>query len=361
VPTDTEARRSVELQIGGMTCAACAARVEKKLNKLDGVEASVNFALEKAAVSASSGVADDALVAAVEKAGYTARVPQPASERADGDDGGVSRPADLRRRLVLSALLSLPVVLLAMVPAWQSRGWQWVSLLLATPVITWGAWPFHRSAVTNLRHRATTMDTLVSLGVVAAYGWSLYALLFGTAGELGMRHGFELTTERGTTTDTLYLEVAAGVTSFLLAGRYGEARSKRAAGAALRALLSLGAKDVPVLRDGREVRVAIGELAVGDSFLVRPGDKIATDGVVVEGRSAVDASLLTGESVPVEVGVEDSVVGATVNVGGRLVVRATRVGAETQLAQMARLVEQAQNGKAAAQRLADKVLLDEKV
>ncbi|OXM43970.1 heavy metal translocating P-type ATPase [Amycolatopsis alba DSM 44262] len=337
----------VELAIGGMTCASCAARVERKLNKVDGVSATVNYATEKAQVDFPAALSVDDLVGVVESAGYTAQPPKP-DEDADSTDG-------LRRRLLASAVLAVPVIVLAMVPAWQFTYWQWVSLVLAAPVVTWGAWPFHRPAWTNFRHGAATMDTLISLGVVAATLWSLYALLFGTAGVPGMRHGFALTMERGSGAGNLYLEVAAGVTTFLLAGRYFEARSKRRSGAALRALLELGAKDVALLKDGAESRVPIGELKAGDEFVVRPGEKIATDGVVTDGGSAVDLSMLTGEAVPVEVTVGDNVVGGTVNAGGRLVVRATRIGADTQLAQMARLVEDAQNGKARVQRLADRV------
>ncbi|WP_143267926.1 heavy metal translocating P-type ATPase [Amycolatopsis alba] len=330
-----------------MTCASCAARVERKLNKVDGVSATVNYATEKAQVDFPAALSVDDLVGVVESAGYTAQPPKP-DEDADSTDG-------LRRRLLASAVLAVPVIVLAMVPAWQFTYWQWVSLVLAAPVVTWGAWPFHRPAWTNFRHGAATMDTLISLGVVAATLWSLYALLFGTAGVPGMRHGFALTMERGSGAGNLYLEVAAGVTTFLLAGRYFEARSKRRSGAALRALLELGAKDVALLKDGAESRVPIGELKAGDEFVVRPGEKIATDGVVTDGGSAVDLSMLTGEAVPVEVTVGDNVVGGTVNAGGRLVVRATRIGADTQLAQMARLVEDAQNGKARVQRLADRV------
>ncbi|WP_233611588.1 heavy metal translocating P-type ATPase [Amycolatopsis sp. WAC 01376] len=330
-----------------MTCASCAARVERKLNKVDGVSATVNYATEKAQVDFPAAVSVDDLVGVVESAGYTAQPPKP-----DEDD---DQAASLRTRLVVSAVLAVPVIVLAMVPAWQFTYWQWVSLALAAPVVTWGAWPFHRPAWTNFRHGAATMDTLISLGVVAATLWSLYALLFGTAGVPGMRHGFELTMERGSGAGNLYLEVAAGVTTFLLAGRYFEARSKRRSGAALRALLELGAKDVAILRDGVESRVPIGALKTGDEFVVRPGEKIATDGVVTDGGSAVDVSMLTGEAVPVEVIAGDAVVGGTVNAGGRLVVRATRIGADTRLAQMARLVEDAQNGKARVQRLADRV------
>ncbi|MEV7549442.1 heavy metal translocating P-type ATPase [Amycolatopsis sp. NPDC089917] len=330
-----------------MTCASCASRVERKLNKVDGVSATVNYATEKAQVDFPAAVSVGDLVGVVESAGYTAQPPTPDK---DEDQAG-----SLRTRLLVSAVLAVPVIVLAMVPAWQFTYWQWVSLALAAPVVTWGAWPFHRPAWTNLRHGAATMDTLISLGVLAATLWSLYALLFGTAGVPGMRHGFAMTMERGTGAGNLYLEVAAGVTTFLLAGRYFEARSKRRSGAALRALLELGAKDVALLKDGVESRVPIGLLKVGDEFVVRPGEKIATDGVVTDGGSAVDLSMLTGEAVPVEVTTGDTVVGGTVAAGGRLVVRATRIGADTQLAQMARLVEDAQNGKARVQRLADRV------
>ncbi|MFC9254577.1 heavy metal translocating P-type ATPase [Amycolatopsis thailandensis] len=330
-----------------MTCASCAARVERKLNKVDGVSATVNYATEKAQVDFPAALSVDDLVGVVESAGYTAQPPEP--------EASEDSTESLRQRLLVSAVLAVPVIVLAMVPAWQFTYWQWVSLALAAPVVTWGAWPFHRPAWTNFRHGAATMDTLISLGVVAATLWSLYALLFGTAGVPGMRHGFALTMERGSGAGNLYLEVAAGVTTFLLAGRYFEARSKRRSGAALRALLELGAKDVALLRDGVESRVPIGELKVGDEFVVRPGEKIATDGVVTDGGSAVDLSMLTGEAVPVEVAPGDNVVGGTVNAGGRLLVRATRIGSGTQLAQMARLVEDAQNGKARVQRLADRV------
>ncbi len=315
------------LTIGGMTCASCAARVEKKLNQLDGVTATVNFATETAHVSHPTGLPVAELVATVEQVGYTAT--------ADARDDDEDDTTDLVRRLAVGVLLGLPVLLLSMVSPLHFPGWQWVALGLATPVVGWAALPFHRATWTNLRHGATTMDTTISLGVVAAYGWSLWATVSG--------HG-----------DT-YLEVAATVTAFLLAGRYAEAGAKRRSGAALRALLDLGAKDVAVLRDGVESRIPVAQLAVGDQFLVRPGEKIATDGVVDEGSSAVDASLVTGESVPAEVGPGDDVIGATTNVGGRLIVRASRVGADTQLAQLARLVTQAQNGKAQVQRLADRV------
>ncbi len=352
--TTTTTTTDVELLIGGMTCASCAARVEKKLNKLDGVTATVNYATEKAKVNVSGEVSTADLIATVEKTGYTASVPEP--PRPEAEQQTAAEPSrELRDRLVVSALLSVPVIVLAMVPAWQFEYWQWLSLTLAAPVVVWGGLPFHRAAWTNLRHGAATMDTLVSLGTLAAFGWSLYALFWGTAGIPGMTHAFELTIERSDGSANIYLEAAAGVTTFLLAGRWFEARSKRQAGAALRALLELGAKEVSVLRGDVEVRVPVETLAVGDRFVVRPGEKIATDGEVTEGSSAVDASMLTGESVPVEVGAGDSVVGGTVNAGGRLVVRATRVGSATQLAQMARLVEDAQNGKADVQRLADRI------
>ncbi|MFC4950527.1 heavy metal translocating P-type ATPase [Pseudonocardia sp. GCM10023141] len=349
----------VELTIGGMTCASCANRIERKLNKLDGVTATVNYATEKAKVTAPDGVDPATLVAQVEAAGYTAELPRPpATDDAPADEAPDATRA-LRDRLLISAALAVPVIAVSMVPALQFQYWQWISLSLAAPVVVWGAWPFHRAALVNLRHGAATMDTLISLGVAAAFLWSLWALLFGTAGMPGMVHPFDLTPTRADGAGQIYLEVAAGVTTFILAGRYFEARAKRRAGAALRALLELGAKDVAVLRGESgaelETRIPIGQLAVGDRFVVRPGEKIATDGVVDQGSSAVDASMLTGESVPVEVAAGDAVTGGTVNAGGRLVVRATRVGADTQLARMAHLVEDAQNGKAAVQRLADRV------
>ncbi|MFE2833502.1 heavy metal translocating P-type ATPase [Streptomyces mirabilis] len=359
--TAPAAPSEVELTIGGMTCASCAARVEKKLNRMDGVTATVNFATEKAKVSYPVGVQVADLIATVVKTGYTAEEPPPprleAPERAADAVGADEDPelASLRQRLVVSALLALPVVLMSMVPALQFDNWQWLSLTLAAPVVVWGALPFHRAAFTNARHGAATMDTLVSVGTLAAFGWSLWALFWGHAGMPGMRHGFDLTVSRTEGSSTIYLEVAAGVVAFILLGRYLEARSKRRAGAALRALMELGAKDVAVLRDGREVRIPVARMATGDRFVVRPGEKIATDGTVVEGSSAVDAAMLTGESVPVDVTVGSGVTGATVNAGGRLVVEATRVGADTQLARMARLVEDAQNGKAEVQRLADRI------
>ncbi|MFD3974628.1 heavy metal translocating P-type ATPase, partial [Streptomyces cyaneofuscatus] len=380
-----------ELMIGGMTCASCAARVEKKLNRMDGVTATVNYTTEKARVTFAEGLELSDLVATVERTGYTARPlsppkpkpepepepdrkrepePRPAPEQetaptpADASAAASTDAAEaeqaaslaaLRQRVIVSAVLSVPVVLLAMVPALQFDSWQWLSLTLAAPVVIWGGLPFHRASWTNLRHGAATMDTLVSMGTLAAFGWSLWALFLGDAGMPGMRHGFDLTVSRADASSTIYLEVAAGVITFILLGRYLEARAKRKSGAALRALMHLGAKDVAVLREGTEVRVPADRLAIGDRFVVRPGEKIATDGRVVEGSSAVDASMLTGESVPVEVAAGDSVTGATINAGGRLVVEATRIGSDTQLARMARLVEDAQNGKAAAQRLADRI------
>ncbi|MFF4479593.1 heavy metal translocating P-type ATPase [Streptomyces sp. NPDC001520] len=354
----------VQLAIGGMTCASCAARIEKKLNRLDGVTATVNFATEKAKVSYGAGIEVADLIATVVKTGYTAEEPRPAvpEPRTPGDTGapeadrhGEAGPDPLRHRMLVSLALSLPVVVLAMVPSLQFDNWQWLSLTLAAPVVVWGGATFHKAAWTGLRHGAATMDTLVSIGTLAALGWSLWALFFGDAGMPGMRHGFDLTVSRADGASSIYLEAAAGVTTLILLGRFLEAKSKRRAGAALRALLELGAKDVAVLRGGSEVRIPVGELAVGDHFVVRPGEKIATDGTVVEGSSAVDVSMLTGESVPVDVVAGDAVAGATVNTAGRIVVEATRVGADTQLSRMAKLVEDAQNGKAEVQRLADRV------
>ncbi|MFJ9018542.1 heavy metal translocating P-type ATPase [Streptomyces sp. NPDC102259] len=345
----------VELLIGGMTCASCAARVEKKLNRMDGVVATVNYATEKAKVSYPAGTEVTDLIATVVKTGYTAEEPAPAPEPVEADTPRDPELASLRHRLLVSVLLAAPVVLLAMIPSLQFDNWQWLSLTLAAPVVVWGGGPLHQAAWTNVRHGAATMDTLVSVGTLAALGWSLWALFFGDAGMPGMRHPFELTVSRTDGASTIYLEVAAGVTAFILLGRYLEARSKRRAGAALRALMELGAKDVAVLRDGAEVRIPVDLLAVGDRFVVRPGEKVATDGTVVEGTSAVDASMLTGESVPVDVGPGDAVTGATVNAGGRLVVEAGRIGADTRLARMAQLVEAAQTGKAEVQRLADRI------
>ncbi len=342
---------SVELSIDGMTCASCAHRIEKKLNKLDGVAATVNFATEKAHVEYGDTITREQLVTTVEEAGYHAHLPEAAVEAAADEDP----TASLRRRLLISLALTVPVVGMAMVPALQFTYWQWLSLALATPVVVWGAWPFHRAAWSNLKHGTTTMDTLISMGTLAALGWSVYALFWGTAGISGMKHAFELTITRTDGTGNIYLEAAAGVTTFILAGRYFETRAKRRAGAALQALMELGAKDVSVLRGGVEQRIPIDRLSIDDEFVVRPGEKIATDGVVVDGNSAVDLSMVTGESVPVDVRPGDAVVGSTVNVDGRLVVRANRIGSDTELAQIARLVEDAQNGKAKAQRLADQI------
>ena len=363
----TEPRRptapdsQTELVIDGMTCASCANRIEKKLNKLDGVTATVNYATGKAHVTFPATVSPEDLVATVEQAGYQAAQPKTkaagegAANHAEPDDSSQS----LQQRLLVSMVLSVPVIALSMIPAFQFTYWQWLALTLAAPVVVWGAWPFHRAAWTNLRHATSTMDTLISMGTLAALGWSVYALFLGTAGTPGMTHSFELTVSRADGSANIYLEAASGVTTFILAGRYFEARAKRSAGAALRALLELGVKEVAVLRGaqggGVEERISIDELAVDDRFVVRPGEKIATDGIIEQGSSAVDAAMVTGESVPVEVETGDAVTGATVNVGGRIVVRATRIGSDTQLAQMARLVEEAQNGKAEVQRLADRV------
>jgi P-type Cu+ transporter len=349
--------RAVDLAISGMTCATCAARIEKKLNRLPGVTASVNYATEAARVTLDQGdgVTTDDLVTTVESLGYHAALPKPPD--AAPDDAAPSEDAelvDLRQRLVGSTALAIPVVAMAMIPALQFTYWQWLSFTLAAPVATWGAWPFHRAAWLNLRHGSTTMDTLVSLGVLASFGWSIYALFWGGAGEPGMTMPFSFTAQSSGVPE-IYLEVCAGVTVFLLAGRYFEVRAKRRSSDALHALLALGAKDAAVLRGGTEVRVPITALLVGDRFVVRPGEKIATDGVVVDGASAVDNALLTGESVPVEVAVGDAVVGGAINAGGRLVVEATQVGEHTQLAQLAELVTRAQSGKAPVQRLADRI------
>ncbi|WP_373864348.1 heavy metal translocating P-type ATPase [Nocardia salmonicida] len=356
--------RTIDLSITGMTCASCAARIERRLNKLPDVSATVNFVTASARVEGPQDLAAQDLIDAVKAAGYGASVPAPPSTAdsagteadASTDDGEARHVRALRDRLMVCVALTVPVVLLSMVPALQFRFWQWLVFALASPVALWGAWPFHRAAVLNLRHKAATMDTLVSLGVLAAWLWSIYALFFGGAGEPGMSMGFSLLPHAGATGQAeIYLEVAAALTAFILAGRYFEARARRRAGEAIRALMNLGAKDVTVLREGRETRIPIEQLVVGDEFVVRPGEKIASDGVVVDGTSAVDESLLTGESLPVEVGPGDPVTGATVNAGGRLLVRATRVGADTKLAQIARLVEDAQTGKAQVQRLADSI------
>ncbi|MBD8141878.1 copper-translocating P-type ATPase [Frigoribacterium sp. CFBP 13605] len=365
---------AVQLDITGMTCASCANRIERKLNKLPGVEASVNYATEKAHVRVVAGAVDDAregdpgvpdidaLIATVAAAGYGATVPAPPASPTRAADGSSDAAPDaratevdaLRRRTLVSAALALPVVVLSMVPALQFTNWQWLALTLAAPVAVWGAWPFHRAAAVNLRHGAASMDTLVSVGVVAAFAWSLWALFFGDAGRPGMHMSFSLVATHGGPTE-LYLEVASAVTVFILLGRWLEARAKRRSGEALRALLELGAKEATVLRDGQEARVATAGLVPGDLVVVRPGEAIASDALVREGTSAVDLSMLTGESVPVEVGPGDRVVGATLNVGGRLLVEITRVGADTELARLGRLVEEAQSGKAEVQRLADRV------
>jgi len=351
--------RRLELPVQGMTCASCANRIERKLNQLDGVQATVNYATEKAAVAFDpQRVSTDDLVGAVQAAGYAATLPA-----ADGEGGGGAaidtedaHLTGLRQRLVGAAVLSLPVLVLAMVAPLQFDNWQWLSFALASPVVFWAGWPFHRAAWQNLKHATATMDTLISVGTLAAWAWSTVALFFLDAGLPDMRMPFELVLDRDLLSGHIYLEVAAVVTVFILAGRYFEARAKRRAGAALTALLELGAKDVAVLgTDGTERRIPVEQLQAGDSFVVRPGEKVATDGVVEEGTSAVDQALLTGESLPVEKGPGDEVVGATVNAGGRLVVRATRVGADTALAQIGRLVEEAQTGKAPVQRLADRI------
>jgi P-type Cu+ transporter len=358
----------IRLDITGMTCASCAARIEKRLNKFDGVAATVNYATEQATIRTSAEpVSPSEFIEAVTSMGYGAtRHPvrlDPAAVTPTSDtteeivsDQSAQHLLALRQRLIVSALLTLPVAAMSMIPAWQFNNWQWLALTLASPVVTWGGWPFHRAAAMNARHGATTMDTLISVGTLSAYAWSVYALFFGHAGMAGMTMRFELTLQRDSSAEHLYLEVASAVIVFLLAGRYFESRAKRESGAALRALLSLGAKEASVVdADGTERLVPISSLVTGSVFVVRPGEKIATDGEVVSGVSAVDASLLTGESIPIEVAAGDMVIGATLNVGGRLVVRATRVGSETSLAQMARLVDEAQSGKAPVQRLADRV------
>ena len=341
-------RESVELDISGMTCASCAARIEKKLNKLEGVQASVNYATERARVIYPPLLHIDDLIKTVVNTGYGAAVPVL-------DAVPVDHAARLRGRLTWAVVLGVPVIAMAMVPALQFPGWQWLSLALTLPVYGWAAWPFHHSALVNLRHLATTMDTLISLGTTAAFGWSLYALFFGDAGHVGYTHPFELALMRGAGEANIYFEAVAGIVMFLLLGRYIEARSKAAAGEAVRALLHLGATEVTLLVDGRERLVPIDQLAVDDLFVVRPGEQVATDGEIVEGFSALDNSLVTGESVPVDVAVGAQVIGATLNTTGRLVVRATRVGRDTQLALIARLVEEAQTGKARVQALADRI------
>jgi len=354
----TTERTRLDLPIQGMTCASCANRIERKLNKLEGVEATVNFATEQAAVTFdAASVEPEQLLDAVEAAGYAAALPSAEQESAAGEpDHADDELRDLRTRLIVSAVLGLPVLLISMISSLQFDNWQWLSLQLATPVVLWAGWPFHRVAWQNLKHGAASMDTLISLGTLTAWGWSVVALFFLDAGDPEMRMTFQLIPEQGGGTSEIYFEVAAVVTTFILTGRYFESRAKRRAGAALRALLELGSKEVSVLdAEGAERAIPVEQLAIGQLFVVRPGEKVATDGTVVEGRSAVDQSLLTGESVPVEVGPGDEVTGATINAGGRLVVRADRVGADTALAQIARLVTEAQTGKADVQRLADRV------
>ncbi len=360
-PVSPTIETSVDLVVGGMTCSSCSARIEKRLNRIDGVTASVNFAMETARVTFTDPVTVEQLIGAVEEAGYTAAVPAPpqADDDAHPDQAEPDPVAELRRRLIITTVLTLPTLAMAMIPTLQFDNWQWLSLTLAAPVVVWGALPFHRAAWKNLRHATATMDTLISMGVLAAFLWSVYALFLGEAGMPGMRMTFSLFPEPGSGSNEIYLEIAAALAMFILLGRYFEAHAKRRSGAALKALLDLGAKDVAVLRDSAsglvELRLPIEQLVVGDRFVVRPGEKIATDGVVVEGTSAIDAALLTGESVPVEVGPGDPVTGATINAGGRLVIEATRVGSDTKLAQIAKLVVAAQSGKAAVQRLADRL------
>lgn len=342
---------TLTLDIDGMTCSSCVARVEKTLNTVPGVHASVNLTTNSARVSFPPEVQVQQLIDAVAKTGYTASVPQPAAHEGAHQHGGIK----LGFRLIVSTALTVPLILFAMVPNWQFFGWQWVSLALATPVVFWGGWPFHRATFVNLRHGQLTMDTLITMGTFAAYGWSLYALFFGMAGHLGMTHSWQLFAWNEDPTGFIYFEVAAGVTTFILLGRWLEERSKRAAGAALRALAQLGAGEVTVLREDSEQRIPIDQLAVGDLFLAKPGERIATDGVVVEGRAAVDESALTGEAIPIEKSVGDSVVGATLAMDGRLIIKASTVGENTRLAQLVRLVEDAQLHKAGVQRLADRI------
>jgi Cu+-exporting ATPase len=341
--------QTIELEVQGMTCASCAARIEKRLNRLEGVNATVNYATEKATVHAGKATTAQTLIDTIEKTGYHATLPSDSPRDPDLE------LRQLRRRLIICAVLSLPVIIISMVPAWQFPWWQWVSFALAGVVVIWGAWPFHRATLLNLQHGNATMDTLISIGTLAAFGWSAYALLFGAAGEIGFTHPFEFRLIRHAPTANLYLEAAVGITTFILLGHYLEARTKRRSGAAVRALLEVAPSEVTLLTANGETVVGISQLHVGDQFVVRPGERVATDGVIVAGHSALDASTVTGESVPVEVGPGDDVVGATVNTHGRLIIEATRVGADTQLAQVVRMVEAAQSGKAAVQRLADRV------
>jgi Cu+-exporting ATPase len=357
----TAVPHELQLDLTGMTCASCANRIERSLNKMPGVEATVNFATEKASVRGSddaTALDADELIAAVEKAGYGATVVVP-REVSAASPAPETTPVDelgaLRQRLIISTVLTVPVLLMSMIPALQFMNWQWLALTLASPVAVWGAWPFHTVALRNARHFAASMDTLISVGVTAAYVWSLYALFFGEAGMPGMTMTLQLLGRPEEGAHEIYLEVAAAVTVFILLGRYLEGRAKRSSSEALNALLDLAARDAAVLRDGVEVRVPVGQLQLNDRFVVRPGETIATDGVVIEGTSSVDQSLLTGEPVPVDVEVDSRVVGGTINVGGRLVVEASRIGADTELARMGRLVEEAQTGKAEVQRLADRV------
>jgi len=341
--------QTIELDVQGMTCASCAARIEKKLNRIEGVNATVNYATEKATVHVGSSTTAQALIDTIEKTGYQATLPAESPRDPDLE------LRQLRRRLIITAALSLPVIMISMVPAWQFPWWQWLSFALASVVVVWGAWPFHRATLLNLQHGNATMDTLISVGTLAAFGWSAYALFFGAAGEIGFTHPFEFRLVRHAPTANLYLEAAVGITTFILLGRYLEARAKRRSGAALRALLELAPSEATLVTANGETVVDISQLHVGDRFVVRPGERVATDGVIVSGHSALDTSTVTGESVPIEAGPGDSVVGATVNTHGRLVLEATRVGADTQLAQVVRMVEAAQSGKAAVQRLADRV------
>jgi len=350
----TTVTERLELPITGMTCASCANRIERKLNKLDGVTATVNYATETAYVEHEAGLGAEQLIDAVQAAGYQAALP--ATDTETDQTAEADPAARLRNRLIISALLSVPVLLISMIPALQFDNWQWLSLQLATPVVLWGAWPFHRAAWANLKHATATMDTLISVGTLSAWLWSIYALFLGDAGDNGMRMAFDLIPSSGGGASEIYLETASIVTTFILAGRYFEARAKRRAGAALKALLELGAKEVAILEsDGSERRVPIEQLQAGQRFIVRPGEKIATDGTVEDGHSAIDMSMLTGESVPVEVGPGSEIAGATINAGGRLIVRATKIGSDTALAQIARLVTEAQTGKAPVQRLADRI------
>ncbi|KAB3521031.1 cadmium-translocating P-type ATPase [Corynebacterium zhongnanshanii] len=360
IPTDAGLSDHYELAISGMTCASCAHRIERKLNKLPHVDASVNYATEKASVLAAPGVTVEELIATVEGAGYSAtdatvREEEPALDAMDPEEHSDPELTSLRQRVIGASILTIPVIAMAMIPPLQFTNWQWLSLTLAAPVVVWAGWPFHKATWANLKHGTATMDTLITMGTAAAFLWSLYALFFGSAGEPGLKHGFHFTLTHSHGDANIYLEAAAGVTMFVLAGRYFEKKSKREAGSALRALMELGAKEVSVVRDGTEVRVPVTQLRIGDHFVVRPGEKIATDGVIMEGHSAVDASMLTGESVPVDAAPGDRVTGATINTSGRLLVEATRVGNDTQLARMAAMVEDAQTGKAQVQRLADRI------